>query len=298
MSILKFTKSILIIVTIIFINSCNSDKVTPLPDFDLSINSTKLGNVITDGKGRTLYFHSNDITTTTTNIGTNDAKWPPYTSNNPRIDFAINPDKNPLTVKDDFGTLKLDNGKFQITYKGWPLYYNAADTLKGNISGEAVGKKWYVAKINYSIFMAETQLIGNNNKSYLNTYKEGKDNTQFLVDDKGRTFYYFVRDKKNTNNFHTKDNNYSQATWQAVKSYSFKDLPSTVDKSLFGEFEVRFGETFIKQMTFKGWPLYYYIGDIDAKGITTRGSTKGVSVPLPGIWPIINLETELAPEKL
>ncbi|MFW5805897.1 MAG: fasciclin domain-containing protein, partial [Bacteroidales bacterium] len=35
------------------------------------------------------------------------------------------------------------------------------------------------------------------------------------------------------------------------------------------------------QMTYNGWPLYYF-GSDDAM----RGSTKGVSVPSPGVWPV------------
>ena len=43
------------------------------------------------------------------------------------------------------------------------------------------------------------------------------------------------------------------------------------------------------QLTYKGWPLYYFGQDSE------RGDNKGVSVPSPGVWPIINNATADAP---
>ncbi|WP_425564114.1 hypothetical protein [Saccharothrix xinjiangensis] len=39
------------------------------------------------------------------------------------------------------------------------------------------------------------------------------------------------------------------------------------------------------QLVYRGWPLYYFGQD------QQRGDTKGVSVPRPGVWPIVNQET-------
>jgi hypothetical protein len=71
------------------------------------------------------------------------------------------------------------------------------------------------------------------------------------------------------------------AIWPIYDS-EFQDilLPSTLDKSLFGRitlFDPIEGPT---QMIYKGWPLYYFGSD------NTRGNTKGVSTPAPGIWPV------------
>jgi predicted lipoprotein with Yx(FWY)xxD motif len=40
------------------------------------------------------------------------------------------------------------------------------------------------------------------------------------------------------------------------------------------------------QVSFRGNPLYYFGSD------KARGDTRGVSVPNPGIWPIVNDNTE------
>ena len=44
-----------------------------------------------------------------------------------------------------------------------------------------------------------------------------------------------------------------------------------------------------EQLTYKGWPVYYFGQD------TGKGDNKGVSVPVPGKWPIINADTGAAP---
>ncbi|NBC64178.1 MAG: hypothetical protein GVY07_00775, partial [Bacteroidetes bacterium] len=64
-------------------------------------------------------------------------------------------------------------------------------------------------------------------------------------------------------------------------------LPTGLDKQNFGEISVH-GEE--QQLTYKGWPLYYFGQD------TERGDTKGVSFPNPGIWPIVNMDVQKAPE--
>jgi hypothetical protein len=55
---------------------------------------------------------------------------------------------------------------------------------------------------------------------------------------------------------------------------------------LFGTIDV-FGK---KQLTYNGWPLYYFGDDEGAVG-----ANKGVSVPKPGIWPIAAKDIAAAP---
>jgi len=47
------------------------------------------------------------------------------------------------------------------------------------------------------------------------------------------------------------------------------------------------------QLTYKGWPLYYFAGDTK-----TRGSTKGITIPTPGSkWPVSIKDMVNAPQK-
>jgi len=264
--------------------SCSSDDedappvvVPPTPTFDISQKSTSLGNVLTDQKGRTLYFFTKDVNgTSACTSGCLDV-WPIFTVAAPKLDTGL--------VATDFGSITRADGKSQVTFKGWPLYYYASDAAAGDVKGENVGGVWFVAKKSYNLMLANTQLVGNDGKNYTADYKEGVGDTQYFVDANGRTLYAFDKDKKNKNNY-TKSDFSNDATWPIWVS-DLKDVPSTLDKSLFGSIDV-FGK---KQVTYKGWPLYYFGPDN-----ATRGLTKGVSVPTPGVWPIVQKATAAAPE--
>ncbi|HYD90416.1 MAG TPA: hypothetical protein VEA37_02890, partial [Flavobacterium sp.] len=43
-----------------------------------------------------------------------------------------------------------------------------------------------------------------------------------------------------------------------------------------------------KQLTYRGWPLYYFEGDANVPGDEEPGQTKGISFPEPGVWKIVN----------
>jgi predicted lipoprotein with Yx(FWY)xxD motif len=42
------------------------------------------------------------------------------------------------------GTITRDDGTTQATYNGWPLYYNAADTGAGSITGQGMEGLWFL----------------------------------------------------------------------------------------------------------------------------------------------------------
>lgn len=106
----------------------------------------------------------------------------------------------------------------------------------------------------------------------------------YFTDGLGRTLYTFTRDSANDNNF-TKPDFSNNATWPVYETDKIVS-PSTLDKSQFGSITV-FGK---KQLTFKGWPLYYF--GLDS---TTRGNSKGVSVPTPVVWPVPVKTIQAAP---
>jgi predicted lipoprotein with Yx(FWY)xxD motif len=94
--------------------------------------------------------------------------------------------------------------------------------------------------------------------------------------------YLFTFDKKDDNNFSTGDAGHD-ANWPVYEA-TMASVPSYLDKDLFGTITV-FGKN---QITYKGWPLYYFGGD------TQRGNTKGVSVPNPGVWPVVEDDVDEA----
>ena len=154
----------------------------------------------------------------------------------------------------------------------------------GQTNGEGIGGVWFVAKPDYSLMLANAQLIGSNGKSYTSLYVEGTGNTKYFTDAAGRTLYSFSPDKNNKNTF-TKADLSNNSIWP-VYEIDTKVLPSVITKDLISVIDV-FGK---KQMTYKGWPLYYF--SQDAK----RGDNKGVSIgAAPGFWPVLTPTSLIAP---
>ena len=254
----------------------NNKEDTTKPGVYLKESST-LGKYFADEKGMTLYFFTKDIMgESMCTEGCLDA-WPIYYNAEMMVGEGLQ--------KSDFASITRADGKMQNTYKGWPLYYFSNDKDMGDTKGEAVKGVWYVAKEDYTVLFANAQLVGKDGKNYMSDYTEGDGMTQFMVNMDGVTIYTFKKDTEGKNNFTTGDATHD-APWPiADLSVEKMTIPSNLNLSDFSEIDVM-GKT---QSTYKGWPLYYFAGDAGEKGMT-----KGVSVPKPGIWPIVNTQTTMA----
>ncbi|MEM1127555.1 MAG: hypothetical protein AAGI71_12955 [Bacteroidota bacterium] len=251
----------------------------------LAVSET-LGTILTDAQGRSLYFFANDADGLSTCVGGCADAWPSFHAE--RLD-GLDADLQAT----DFGTITRDDGTPQTTYKGWPLYYFAPDgdgvvEPAGGVLGEGLGSVWYVAKPDYTIMVGRTQLVGNDGVDYVadigaDTVTPSEGFTRFYVDAEGRTLYRFTPDQRDTNTFTAADLS-NNAIWPIFYADP-ASFPSTVDGTEFGVIDV-FGQP---QLTWKGWPLYYFGGD-DA-----RGHTRGVSVPRAGVWPVVGGATPQAP---
>ncbi len=233
-----------------------------------------LGKILTDADGMSLYFFSKDTKETSECTGGCISSWPVFY-------------KEDITLSEgleaaDFATITRADGEKQTTYKGWPLYYYGADVNAGDTNGDDVGGVWYIAKPDYSVMYAKTQLVGHDGKNYLGDYTEGDGETSYIVNIAGRTMYTFINDDKDTNNYTNADFS-NDGVWPIVK-VSIDQIPSILANSDFGTIDVH-GET---QLTYKGWPLYYFGQD------TERGDNKGISFPSPGVWPIANIDIAAA----
>ncbi|MBO9153294.1 hypothetical protein ACFOTA_13820 [Chitinophaga sp. GCM10012297] len=260
--------------------ACKDDNAEPEPPkpviaVQLKSNAT-LGNFLTDKDGRTLYYFVNDAPLTSNCAGGCAALWPAF-----NVDDLTKDNIGAGLEFSDF-TAITTGGKKQLTYKGKPLYYyapavNGVNTPEaaGRTDGEKVGGNWFVAKPDYSIMLVSAQLVGNDGKNYTSAYVEGNGKTTFFTDGNGVTLYTFKNDKKDDNNFTAADFS-NNNVWPIYETDKIT-VPSSLDKTLFGSITV-FGK---KQLTYKGWPLYYF--GQDGK---VAGPTKGVSVPAPGVWPV------------
>jgi len=111
----------------------------------LTAAKSRYGTVLFDGKGRALYGFTRDKRgKPSTCYGACAAAWPVYYK--PR---AIRAGKG--VDRHLIGTVKRKDGRRQITYGGWPLYYYVGDTSPGAISCQNVnefGGLWLVVRPN------------------------------------------------------------------------------------------------------------------------------------------------------
>lgn len=111
---------------------------TSKPMVMLHENST-LGKILVDEKGMTLYVFDKDSMDKSTCTGDCATKWPAFTA--AEENALINMGEG-VTAK--MGVIKRDDGKYQITANGMPLYYYAQDTAAGDTKGQGVGDVWWV----------------------------------------------------------------------------------------------------------------------------------------------------------
>lgn len=273
----------LAIVLVICFASCkkdnsSTDNNTPKPVTGVMLNSSaNFGSIMTDNNGRSLYFFAIDANGTSGCADGCAVVWPAFYKENPSIGTGL--------TASDFGVITRADGSKQTTYKGWPLYYYQNDAKAGDVNGDKVNNTWFVAKADYTVMLANTQLVGQNGVQYNSQMQAGQGITQFITDAGGHTLYAFAPDKFNKNTF-TKSDFSNNAVWPLYEMATVQSIPSVLDKTQFAVIDV-FGR---KQLTYKGWPLYYFGNDQ-----MVRGSTKGVSVPQPGVWPITNTASAVAP---
>lgn len=280
----NFLQVVMILTTMLVLNfSCKKDSKSGTQpetnDINLATSAT-FGSYLTSKDGLSLYFFSNDANGGNNCQGGCALVWPPLIADQstPKLDPSLN--------ASDFGTIMLTGGQHQVTYKGWPLYtYSPATSdgygntvnqpeAAGSTKGDAVGGIWFLAKTDYNIMIANQQLKGLDGNDYKSDYTQGSGKTAYFTDQAGRTLYTFVVDSFNINKFTKPDlsNNNVFPIYEQQEAV----VPSVVGKTDFGSIDVA-GK---KQMTYKGWPLYYFGKD------TLRGLTLAVSVPTPGKWPV------------
>jgi predicted lipoprotein with Yx(FWY)xxD motif len=256
----------------------DDDIIIETPVADTSIvrlaSNAAFGSILTDGDGNSLYFFAKDTKDNSACINGCADSWPAFYNSDISVGAGL--DSN------DFATITRTDGTMQTTYKGWPLYYFANDAVAGDANGDGVGGVWFIAK-NYTVMYANAQLVGNDGNNYLEDYTLGDGATSYIVSFAGRTMYTFMNDSNGTNNFTAADFS-NNGAWPIVE-IGADEIPSVLDSADFGVIDV-FGRN---QLTYKGWPLYYFGQD------TVRGDNKGVSVPNPGVWPIANVNTVVAP---
>jgi predicted lipoprotein with Yx(FWY)xxD motif len=106
----------------------------------VQIAKTRLGRILVDSKGITLYDFPPDKGTTSVCYGACAALWPPLlTKGKPVAGQGVRASL--------LGTTKRKDGKLEVTYNGHPLYYFVSDRKPGQTTGQGVnqfGGPWWV----------------------------------------------------------------------------------------------------------------------------------------------------------
>ncbi len=232
-----------------------------------------LGTFLTDAKGMTLYLFTKDTPNTSNCYGKCATAWPPLlTSGKPVAGDGVDASK--------LGTTKRTDGVTQVTYNGWPLYYYFKDKAAGDVTGQLVGNVWFVVspsgdKIESTqaiqapaATQAATQApaAAASGPAMVNLTKTDKLGS-FLVDGKGMTLYLFTKDSPNTSVCYDK----CAVAWPPLLTSGTPVAGNGVDASKFGTTTRKDGTT---QVTYNGWPLYYYFkdkapGDVTGQNVGT-----------------------------
>jgi predicted lipoprotein with Yx(FWY)xxD motif len=106
----------------------------------VDLATSRLGQIIVDSSGRTLYLFKADSGTTSNCSGACATAWPPLR--------ATSADSAGSGVSASLlGTTPRSDGPAQVTYNGHPLYTYAGDQKAGDTNGEglnAFGGGWFV----------------------------------------------------------------------------------------------------------------------------------------------------------
>jgi predicted lipoprotein with Yx(FWY)xxD motif len=100
----------------------------------VAVASTKLGSILVDGDGRTLYAFTKDKGDQSACAGQCASNWPALTG---RATAGTGVQASLLS------TSMQANGDSQVTYGGRPLYYFAGDAKPGDTNGQGVGNVWF-----------------------------------------------------------------------------------------------------------------------------------------------------------
>ncbi len=242
----------------------------------------KLGSFLVDDKGMTLYLYTKDTPKTSVCYDSCAQKWPPLlTKGAPVAGAGVDAAK--------LGTTQRKDDTLQVTYNGWPLYYWWKDTKAGDTLGQDVGGVWYVispagemiknasaeptaapAAAATATAPASVPALATVTSVPATAGTEVKLETnatlgQIVVDSKGMTLYLYTMDTPNKSVCYDT----CAKNWPPL-------LATGTPKALEGVNSTKLGTTprtdGTLQVTYNGWPLYYYAKD------TQAGETKGQDV--------------------
>ncbi|MGW0551135.1 SCO0930 family lipoprotein [Streptomyces altiplanensis] len=242
-------------------------------------DSKKLGKVVTDSRGFTLYrFDKDTASPPKSNCDGDCAKaWPVV----PAGDATAAPGTDASAI----GEVARADGTKQLTIGGWPMYRFAKDTEPGDAKGQGVGGTWFASapdgKKAAPGAAGGTQDDAAENPSGLAgmSVRQDPDLGDIVVDSKGMTVYRFKKDSAWP--MKTACTGACLDKWPVVPPVGKNDTDGILKKG-FVVFDRPDG---VQQQTIDCWPVYTFSGD--AKPGDTNGQGVG------GTWYAVSPEGKL-----
>jgi predicted lipoprotein with Yx(FWY)xxD motif len=232
----------------------------------------KLGKILVDEKGMTLYMYTKDTADKSNCAGDCLKAWPAVvTAGNAKAGDGVDASM--------FGTAALPDGSKILTYNHMPLYYWVKDTKSGDTTGQNVGKVWFVVGPDGKPVMpaeATPTASASGSEPTINVVMDAKLG-KILVDGKGMTLYIFTKDTADKSNCSAD----CLANWPPLLTQGKPNLGDGVDDSKIGTATLADGS---KIVTYNHMPLYYWVKD------TKPGDTTGQNVGK--VWFVINPDGE------
>jgi predicted lipoprotein with Yx(FWY)xxD motif len=205
---------------------------------------------LVDDKGMTLYLFTKDTANTSNCYEKCATAWPPLlTTGNPVAGEGLDASKLSTTTRTD--------GSVQVTYNSWPLYYYEKDKAPGDVTGQEVGDVWFVVSpegemITSAAQATEAPAVADTGATV--TLGQNDQLGSVLVDEQGMTLYLFTKDTPNTSNCYDQ----CATAWPPLLTTGDPVAGEGIDASLLGTTTRTDGSV---QVTYNGWPLYYYEKD-------------------------------------
>ena len=117
----------------------NESSGTAAPAAPATTAGGKLGDILVDGEGRTLYAFTKDKGDQSVCSGDCATSWPALTGT-----ASAGTGVQAMLLS----TSMQADGKSQVTYGGKPLYHFAGDAKPGDTNGQGVGNVWFTLTAN------------------------------------------------------------------------------------------------------------------------------------------------------
>ncbi|RDG35123.1 SCO0930 family lipoprotein [Streptomyces corynorhini] len=261
--------------------TANTAATKPAGQLAVATNA-KLGKVLTDGEGFTLYRFDKDTASPPKSNCEGDCEkaWPVVTADNAKA--AAGTDAQLL------GEVTRADGTKQLTVDGWPMYRYAKDAAAGDANGEGVGGTWFASAPDGKKAAAAGggaaggDTAGGTAPADLKGLSVRKDAKlgDIVVDAKGMTVYRFTKDSAWP--MKTACTGECLDKWPVVAPVDKNDADAAIIKKGFVTFDRPDG---IKQQTIDCWPIYTFADD------KKPGDTNGQGVG--GTWYAVSPDSKL-----